>query len=80
MALFQRNVPGAALPQVLAAYSAIIVISVPLGTVLGGPLVAVLGARDALLACAVSIQVWGILAAGLVLLRRTLSSPHPLVA
>ena len=71
MALFQRNVPTPALPQVLAAYSAIIVVSVPLGTVLGGPMVAALGARGALLACAVSIQVWGVLAAGLVLFRRT---------
>jgi predicted MFS family arabinose efflux permease len=75
MTLFQRCVPSAALAQVLAANATIIVLSVPLGTVLGGPLVAVLGARHALLACAVAIQILGIAAASILLLERTRSTP-----
>jgi DHA3 family macrolide efflux protein-like MFS transporter len=75
MTLFQRNVPSAALAQVLAANATIIVLSVPLGTLLGGPLVAVLGARHALLTCAVAIQILGIAAAIILLLERAGSTP-----
>ncbi|MEU7725704.1 MFS transporter [Streptomyces sp. NPDC040724] len=63
-ALFQRSAPRHLLPQTLAASSAVRVLSVPLGTALGGPLVAGLGARETLLVSAVSIAVLGVAAAG----------------
>ncbi|WP_405942442.1 MFS transporter [Streptomyces sp. NBC_00207] len=63
-ALFQRSAPRHLLPQTLAASSAVRVLSVPLGTALGGPLVAGLGARETLLVSAASITVLGLAAAG----------------
>ncbi|MFD9520780.1 MFS transporter [Streptomyces sp. NPDC059979] len=62
-ALFQRSAPSELLPQALAASSAVRVLSVPLGTALGGPLVTTLGAQGALAASAVSITVLGLAAA-----------------
>ncbi|WP_405705865.1 MFS transporter [Streptomyces xanthophaeus] len=62
-ALFQRSAPRDALPQTLAASSAVRVLSVPLGTALGGPLVAALGAGGTLALSAVSISVLGLAAA-----------------
>ncbi|MGW8501347.1 MFS transporter [Streptomyces sp. CLCI03] len=69
-ALFQRSTPPELLPRTLAASSAVRVLAVPLGTVLGGPLVAGLGARETLLASAASIAVLGVVAAGAVRARR----------
>jgi hypothetical protein len=43
-------VPPAALSQLLAARSSLLIIASPLGTALGGPLVAALGASGTLLA------------------------------
>ncbi|WP_405527682.1 MFS transporter [Streptomyces avidinii] len=63
-ALFQRSAPRDLLPQTLAASSAVRVLAVPLGTALGGPLVAGLGARGTLLVSAASIAVLGLAAAG----------------
>ncbi|MFF5235389.1 MFS transporter [Dactylosporangium sp. NPDC000521] len=60
MALFQRSTPAADLPQVLAANGTILVLAVPLGTMLGGPLVALLGARSTLLACATATIALGV--------------------
>ncbi|MFD9481038.1 MFS transporter [Streptomyces nojiriensis] len=65
-AFFQRSAPRDLLPQTLAASSAVQVLAVPLGTALGGPLVARLGARGTLLAAAASIAVLGLVAAGAV--------------
>ncbi len=48
-ALFQRGAPPAALSRVLAARAALTVPATSMGTVLGGPLVAVLGGRSVLL-------------------------------
>ena len=70
MALFQRTTPAAELPSVLAANGSVLVLAVPLGTMLGGPLVGALGARPTLLACAVGTVALGVLAAGLRVLRR----------
>ena len=53
-ALFQSAVPAARLPEVLAARSAIVLISTPLGTAIGGPLVASLGAAGTLAASGVA--------------------------
>ena len=60
MAIFQRSTPAADLPQVLAANGSVLVLAVPLGTMLGGPLVALLGARSTLLACATATIALGI--------------------
>lgn len=70
MALFQRTTPAADLPQVLAANSSVLVLAVPLGTMLGGPLVSGLGARETLLGCAAGTIALGVLTAGLRLARR----------
>ncbi|WP_083673227.1 MFS transporter [Micromonospora sp. CB01531] len=74
MALFQRSTTTTTLPQVLAANGAVTVLAVPLGTMLGGPLTAAVGARQALLLCAVATIVLGVVAAGLTILAR---KPHP---
>ncbi|HEY6500206.1 MAG TPA: MFS transporter [Streptosporangiaceae bacterium] len=50
MATFQDAVPRAALSRLLAARSSLLIIASPLGTALGGPLVAALGASGTLLA------------------------------
>jgi predicted MFS family arabinose efflux permease len=67
--LFQRSAPSALLPQALAASSAVRVLSVPLGTALGGPLVAGLGAVGALRLSGGAIAVLGLAAAGALVLR-----------
>lgn len=63
MALYQRSTSPANRAQVLAANGAVTVVAVPLGTILGGPLVSALGPRSALLACALAIVTFGLLAA-----------------
>ncbi|MFC4889731.1 MFS transporter [Streptomyces beijiangensis] len=67
--LFQRSTPSALLPQALAASSAVRVLSVPLGTALGGPLVAALGAVGALRLSGGAIAVLGVAAATVLALR-----------
>lgn len=70
MALFQRSTTTANLPQVLAANGAVTVVAVPVGTMLGGPLVGVVGARHTILLCAVAITTLGVLAAALAVRHR----------
>jgi MFS family permease len=53
-ALFQSTTPAASLPAVLAARSSVVIVSTPLGTAIGGPLVAVLGATGTLVASGVA--------------------------
>jgi MFS family permease len=53
-ALFQSSTPAANLPAVLAARSAIVLLSTPVGTAVGGPLVASLGATGTLVASGVA--------------------------
>ena len=53
-ALFQSTAPAAKLPEVLAARSAVVMMSTPLGTAIGGPLVASLGASGTLAASGVA--------------------------
>ncbi|WP_405420108.1 MFS transporter [Streptomyces erythrochromogenes] len=67
--LFQRAAPGALLPQALAASSAVRVLSVPLGTALGGPLVAGFGAAGALRLSGAGIALVGLVAAAALTLR-----------
>jgi predicted MFS family arabinose efflux permease len=47
-ALFQSSTTPANLPSVLAARSAVVMVSTPVGTAIGGPLVAGLGASGTL--------------------------------
>jgi hypothetical protein len=53
-ALFQSTTPASSLPAVLAARSAIVLLSTPLGTAIGGPLVAILGATETLVGSGVA--------------------------
>ncbi|WP_328420187.1 MFS transporter [Micromonospora sp. NBC_00389] len=75
MALFQRSTSTAQLPAVLAANGAVLVLAVPLGTMLGGPLVGVIGARPTLLLCAVAIVALGLIAGGFAISRGSARSP-----
>jgi DHA3 family macrolide efflux protein-like MFS transporter len=70
LALFQRTTTAALLPQVLAANAAVTVLSTPLGTMLGGPLVAALGARQTLLLSATTTLTLGLIAAATTTLHR----------
>lgn len=73
MALFQRTCTASQLSQVLAANGAVTVLAVPLGTMLGGPLVAAIGARETLLLCATATVTLGVIAGGLTVLRHRTS-------
>ncbi|MGW7461306.1 MFS transporter [Streptomyces sp. NPDC054797] len=75
--LFQRSTPSALLPQTLAASSAVRVLSVPLGTALGGPLVAGLGAVGALRLSGAGIAVLGLIAASALTLRAARTCREP---
>ncbi|MFE7710616.1 hypothetical protein ACFU6I_33645 [Streptomyces sp. NPDC057486] len=75
--LFQRSAPSALLPRALAASSAVRVLSVPLGTALGGPLVAGLGAVGALRLSGAGIAVVGMVAAAALTLRAARTRPEP---
>lgn len=79
MALFQRYTTTADRTQVLAANGAVTVVAVPVGTMLGGPLVALLGERGTLLLCAIAILAFGVTATALTLIRRrhTMTSLAP---
>ncbi|HXZ99074.1 MAG TPA: MFS transporter [Candidatus Binatia bacterium] len=59
MAIFQDASPPSALAPLLAARGSLLIIASPLGTALGGPLVAALGARGTLLASALVTIVLG---------------------
>ncbi|MET7422204.1 MFS transporter [Dactylosporangium sp. NPDC005555] len=62
MALFQRRVPAWRLPPVLAARGAVIVVSTPLGTLMGAPLVQSVGASAALVTCGALTAAVGLVA------------------
>ncbi|MEH1168514.1 MFS transporter [Micromonospora sp. CPCC 205539] len=76
MALFQRSTTSTNRTQVLAANGAVTVLAVPAGTMLGGPLVSALGARETLLICASAIITVGVLAAGLTTHRTPSEGPR----
>ncbi|WP_435585756.1 MFS transporter [Micromonospora marina] len=59
-ALFQRRAAQDQLASALAANSAVIVAAVPLGTMLGGPLVSLLGAQHTLLASSLATIALGV--------------------
>jgi hypothetical protein len=60
--LFQRGSPPALLSQVLAARGALTVLAAPLGTALGGPLVAFVGASNTLIASGAATILLGLIA------------------
>jgi DHA3 family macrolide efflux protein-like MFS transporter len=62
MSLFQRAVPAERLPPVLAARGAVLVVSTPLGTLLGAPVVQAAGPAATLVACGVATAVLGTVA------------------
>jgi predicted MFS family arabinose efflux permease len=74
LALFQKNTRNADLSRVLAFNGAVTVVAVPLGTILGGPTVAAIGARGTLLISAISTLTLGALAAGFWAARRRRTS------
>jgi hypothetical protein len=75
MAVLQDASPPGALAQVIAARSSLLILAAPLGTALGGPIVAALGARGTLLASAVATIVLGLVAAAVLLLLRRSRQP-----
>ncbi len=68
--LFQRESPPELLTQVLAARGALTVLVAPLGTALGGPLTAWLGAQHTLLVSAAATIASGLAATALLTSRR----------
>ena len=68
--LFQRESPAELLSQVLAARGALTVLATPLGTALGGPLTAWLGAQHTLLVSAAATIASGLAATALLTTQR----------
>jgi MFS transporter, DHA3 family, macrolide efflux protein len=60
MAVLQDASPPAALAQVIAARSSLLIVAAPLGTALGGPVVTALGARGTLLASGLATVALGL--------------------
>jgi MFS transporter, DHA3 family, macrolide efflux protein len=70
MAVLQDASPPAALAQVIAARSSLLIIAAPIGTAFGGPIVAALGARGTLLVSALATIGLGLITTTVLLTRR----------
>jgi len=70
MAVLQDASPPDALAQVIAARGSLLILAAPLGTALGGPIVAVLGARGTLLASALATVALGVITAAFLAARQ----------
>jgi MFS transporter, DHA3 family, macrolide efflux protein len=70
MAVLQEASPPAVLAQVIAARSSLLILASPIGTALGGPIVAALGARGTLLASALTTIALALLTAAVLAARR----------
>jgi hypothetical protein len=70
MGVIQEASPPAALAQVIAARSSLLILASPLGTALGGPIVAALGARGTLLASAMTTIALALITAAILAARR----------
>jgi MFS family permease len=70
MAVLQDASPPAALAQVIAARSSLLIIAAPIGTAFGGPIVAALGARGTLLGSALATIGLGLITTTVLLTRR----------
>ncbi len=73
MAVFQDACPPGALAQVIAARSSLLILAAPLGTALGGPIVAALGARGTLLASALATIALGLMTVAALARARTVA-------
>ncbi len=73
MAVFQDACPPGALAQVIAARSSLLILAAPLGTALGGPIVAALGARGTLLASALATIALGLITLAVLARARTVA-------
>lgn len=69
MSIFQRVVPPERLPPVLAARHAVLVVSTPLGALLGAPVVQAAGPAATLVACGAATAALGLVAVVVRLLR-----------
>jgi MFS family permease len=76
VAVFQDASPAGALAPVLASRAALVIVSTPLGTALGGPLVATLGARGTLLASALATLALAAVALALLAARAMATRPR----
>jgi len=70
MAVFQDRAPAGSLARLLAARSGLMIVAAPIGTALGGPMVAGLGARGTLLVSALTTLALALLAATAQVRRR----------
>jgi MFS transporter, DHA3 family, macrolide efflux protein len=70
MGVLQDASPPAALAQVIAARSSLLIIAAPVGTALGGPIVAALGARGTLLASALATVALALITAAILAMPR----------
>jgi len=70
MGVLQDASPPAALAQVIAARSSLLILAAPLGTALGGPIVAALGARGTLLASALATVALALITAAILAASR----------
>ncbi|MGN5637348.1 hypothetical protein [Streptomyces sp. AC154] len=75
--LFQDRTPAAWLTTVLAARGAALLTSAPLGTALGGPLVAVMGPRQVLAASGGATLALAVVASAVRLRGRQRQDPEP---
>jgi hypothetical protein len=75
--LFQSATTTANLPAVLAARSALVMVSTPLGTAIGGPLVGALGASETLAASGVATVALAVVAAIVWTRRRPGATDRP---
>jgi DHA3 family macrolide efflux protein-like MFS transporter len=77
MAVLQDASPPGALAQVIAARSSLLILASPLGTALGGPIVAALGARGTLLASAVATIALGLITTAVLARARVRKAREP---
>jgi MFS transporter, DHA3 family, macrolide efflux protein len=77
MAVLQDASPPGALAQVIAARSSLLILASPLGTALGGPIVAALGARGTLLASAVATIALGLITTAVLARARARKAGEP---
>ena len=70
MAVLQDASPPAALAQVIAARSSLLIIAAPIGTAVGRPIVAALGARGTVLASALGTILLGLITTAVLVPRR----------
>jgi predicted MFS family arabinose efflux permease len=80
MAVFQDATPPAALASVIAARSSLLILAAPLGTALGGPIVAALGARGTLLVSALATIALGLVTVAVLARARNASERTPVTS